>query len=63
MVVLPILSATPANIFTPSMMHVPEVGVEPTRAICAQQILSLSCLPFHHSGIFSNNLYKYRNKF
>ena len=33
---------------------VPEVGVEPTRAIYAQQILSLSCLPFHHSGIYSN---------
>ena len=37
-----VYSATPAC--------VPKVGVEPTRAISAQQILSLSCIPFHHLG-------------
>ena len=28
---------------------VPKVGLEPTRP-CGQEILSLPCLPFHHSG-------------
>lgn len=32
---------------------VPRAGFEPARAN-AQEILSLSCLPFHHRGMFGN---------
>ena len=30
-------------------------GLEPAREFNSQQILSLSCLPFHHIGISTNN--------
>ncbi len=33
-------------------LFVPPVGLEPTRS-CEQQILSLSCMPFHHGGVIN----------
>ena len=32
------------------LYFLPEVGLEPTWA-CAHNILSVTCIPFHHSGI------------
>lgn len=36
------------------LQKVPGAGLEPARP-CGQQILSLSCLPFHHPGFFNSN--------
>lgn len=41
---------------------VPEVGLEPTQGR-PYQILSLACLPFHHSGIKSKIVSKFRLKY
>ena len=35
---------------TDDIQKVPLAGLEPARP-CGQQILSLGCLPFHHSGL------------
>ena len=42
------------KIFLFSKSFVPEEGVEPSHP-CGQEILSLSCLPFHHPGIEIEN--------